>query len=305
MAGPGRHHRETISFFELTEQFPDEESAVQWFINQRWPNGVCCPFCDSNEVNDVPNQKPMPWWCGECREYFSVRTKTVMHRSKLPFRTWLFAIYIVATNLKGVSSLKLHRDLGIRQATAWHLLHRIRTAFESGDDILSGPVEIDESFLGGTARNRPAHRRLTPVVGIRDRTTAEIRVGVLDRTDHASLLQFLALNTSGEAYVYSDGNRAYRLLPRHTAVRHSVSEWVSGQAHTNGIESFWAMLKRAFHGTFHHFSPKHMARYVNEMATRQSWRELNTVQILERIAQRLIGKSLSYDTLIAGGSAYA
>ena len=240
----------------------------------------------------------MPWWCGDCRKYFSVRTKTVMHRSKLPMRTWLFAIYIVATNLKGVSSLKLHRDLGIRQATAWHLLHRIRKAFESGDDLLSGPVEIDESFLGGTARNRPAHRRLTPVVGIRDRKTREIRVGVLTRASHASLLQFLAMNASGSAHVYSDGNRAYQGLPQHTAVRHSVSEYVAGQAHTNGIESFWAMLKRAFHGTFHHFSPKHMARYVTEMATRQSWRELDTVQILERIAQRLVGKQLSYQRLI-------
>ena len=132
MAGPGRSHRQTISLFELTERFPDEESAVAWFIQQRWPNGVHCPSCNSKDITDVPNAKPMPWWCGDCRKYFSVRTKTVMHRSKLPMRTWLFAIYIVATNLKGVSSLKLHRDLGIRQATAWHLLHRIRKAFESG-----------------------------------------------------------------------------------------------------------------------------------------------------------------------------
>ena len=141
-------------------------------------------------------------------------------------------------------------------------------------------------------------------MGIRDRKTREIRVGVLTRASHASLLQFLAMNASGSAHVYSDGNRAYQGLPQHTAVRHSVSEYVAGQAHTNGIESFWAMLKRAFHGTFHHFSPKHMARYVTEMATRQSWRELDTVQILERIAQRLVGKQLSYQRLIAGGSAY-
>ena len=304
MAGPGRSHRRTISLFQLSEQFPTEKSAEDWFIKQRWPNGVQCPHCANEDVRLVPNRKPMPYWCKPCRKYFSIRTGTVMNRSPLPMRTWLFAIYIVGTNLKGVSSLKLHRDLGISQKSAWFLLHRIREAFASGDNLLSGPVEIDESYVGGTARNRPAHRRLTPVVGIRDRSTNEIRVQVLNRADQASLLQFLALHTTRDAQVYSDGNPSYRVLPKHQAVRHSVSEWVAGQAHTNGIESFWAMLKRAFHGTFHHFSPKHMRRYVDEMATRQSWRELDTVQILERIAQRLVGRQLTYSDLIAGGPAY-
>jgi len=304
MAGPGRGHRETISLFELHERFPNEESAAEWFVKQRWPNGVQCPHCDGCEVKTVPDAKPMPYWCKPCRKYFSVRTKTVMHRSKLPLRTWLFAIYLNATSLKGVSSLKLHRDLGISQPAAWFLNHRIREAFEAGDALLSGPIEIDEAYLGGTARNRPKHRRLTAVVGIRDRTTREIRATVIARPNQANLLQALAANVESDAMIYSDGNRAYRILPKHVAVRHSVAEYVAGEAHTNGIESFWAMLKRAFHGTFHHFSPKHMARYINEMATRQSWREFDTLTVLELITQRLIGKSLTYSALTAGGPAY-
>ena len=304
MAGPGRGHRESISLFQLTERFPDEASAARWFIEQRWPNGVQCAFCNGTEVKDVPKAKPMPWWCTPCRKYFSIQTGTVMHRSKLPLRTWLFAIYLNVTSLKGVSSLKLHRDLGISQKTAWFLNHRIRQAFESGDDLLSGPIEIDEAYLGGTARNRPRHRRLTAVVGIRDRSSREIRAMVVPRTTQPHLLRALAMHTARDARVFSDGNPSYRVLPNHQAVRHSVSEYVAGEAHTNGIESFWAMLKRAFHGTFHHFSPKHMARYINEMATRQSWREFDTVTILGMIAKRLIGRSLTYAELTAGGRAY-
>lgn len=304
MAGPGRSHRETISLFELTGRFPDEASAEQWFVTQRWPDGIDCPFCGGDSIYVSPNAQPMPYRCRSCRKYFSVRTKTVMHRSKLPLRTWLFAMYLNATSLKGVSSLKLHRDLGISQPAAWFLNHRIREAFTSGDNLLSGPIEIDEAYLGGTARNRPKHRRLTAIVGIRDRTTREIRAMVVHRTTQPHLLRALAMNVSRSSHVYSDGNPSYNVLPHHTAVRHSVSEYVAGEAHTNGIESFWAMLKRAFHGTFHHFSPKHMHRYISEMATRQSWRELSTVQILERIAQRFVGKSLSYNVLTSGGHAY-
>ncbi len=305
MGSPGRGHRETISLFELHERFPDEKSAEAWFIKQRWPNGVRCAHCDGCEIKEVPNAKPMPWWCKPCRKYFSIQTGTVMYRSQLPLRIWLFAMYLNATSLKGVSSLKLHRDLGISQKSAWFLNHRIRQAFEAGDALLSGPIEIDEAYLGGTARNRPKHRRLTAIVGIRDRSTREIRATVIARPNQANLLQALAANVASDALVYSDGNRAYRILPKHVAVRHSVSEYVAGEAHTNGIESFWAMLKRAFHGTFHHFSPKHVHRYINEMATRQSWRELDTVALLERIAQRLVGKSLTYGALTAGGPAYA
>ncbi len=304
MAGPGRSHRETISLFELTELFPDEASAEAWFVKQRWPNGIHCAHCKADGIHVSPNAKPMPYRCRKCRKYFSIRTGTVMYRSKLPLRKWLFAMYLTATNLKGISSLKLHRDLGIRQATAWHLLHRIRKAFESGDALLTGPIEIDEAYLGGTARNRPKHRRLTAVVGIRDRSTREIRAMVVPRTTQPHLLRSLAMHTARDARVYSDGNPSYRVLPNHTAVRHSVAEYVAGEAHTNGIESFWAMLKRAFHGTFHHFSPKHMSRYISEMATRQSWRELNTIQILQRMAQRMVGKHLTYRELTAGGPAY-
>ncbi len=304
MAGPGRSHRETISLFELTELFPDEASAERWFIEQRWPDGIRCAFCESDDAKPVPQAKPMPWWCKHCRKYFSIRTRTVMHRSKLPLRKWLFAMYLVATNLKGISSLKLHRDLGISQPAAWFLLHRIRKAFESGDALLSGPIEIDEAYLGGTARNRPKHRRLTAVVGIRDRSTREIRAMVVTRANQPNLLRALATHTDPQAMIYSDGNPSYRTLPNHQAVRHSVSEYVSGLAHTNGIESFWAMLKRAFHGTFHHFSPKHMARYIQEMPTRQSWREFDTKTVLGMLAKRLVGKHLTYSELIPGGPAY-
>ena len=145
MAGPGKSDRSGISLMELLQMFPDEDAARKWFENIRWPNGRACSKCGSVNTSEVPNEKPMPYWCTDCRSYFSVKTGTVLQSSKLPMRIWAIAIHQVTTSLKGISSMKLHRDLNIRQATAWHLLHRIREAMASGDPLFSGPIKADET----------------------------------------------------------------------------------------------------------------------------------------------------------------
>ena len=149
MAGPGKSHRIGISLVELFDMFPDEDAARKWFEETRWPNGRACAKCGSVTTSGVPNATPMPYWCSDCRSYFSVKLGTVMQGSNLPMRKWAIAIYLVTTNLKGVSSMKLHRDLKIRQATAWHMLHRIRKAMQGGDP----PVQ----WAGRGGRN--LHRR--------------------------------------------------------------------------------------------------------------------------------------------------
>ena len=145
---PGKSDRQGISLMELADIFPSEQTAVKWFESSRWPNGPQCPHCNSREISICRNAKPMPYRCRWCRKHFSVRTGTDMAHSKLPLRKWAFAIYLCSTSLKGVSSMKLHRDLNVTQKSAWFLAHRIRDALSSSSGLFRGPVEVDESYFG-------------------------------------------------------------------------------------------------------------------------------------------------------------
>ena len=164
---PGKSYRKGISLIELSEMFPDEDSAVRWFEETRWPEGRHCPKCGCVDTADVPNRKPMPHWCRGCKAYFSVRTGTAIQDSRLPLRKWVFAIYLYVTHLKGVSSMKLHRDLKITQKSAWFMLHRLREGWAaSGLEKFTGPVEVDETFIGGKEKNKHAHKKLKAGVGL-------------------------------------------------------------------------------------------------------------------------------------------
>ena len=310
---PGRSHREGLSLIELFEMFPTEEAATKWFESQVWPTERCCGHCGSLNTHDVPNRKPMPYWCTDCRHYFSVRTGTPIARSNVPLRKWAVAIYICLTSLKSVSSMKLHRDIKVSQPTSWFMLHRIREAWAnktSGN--FEGPVEVDESYFGGTRRNMSNSRRKaladtgrgpvgkTAVVGIRDRATKQVRARVTERVDSENLQGFVIENTRPGAKVYTDDASAYDGLPfAHESVRHSVSEYVKDMAHTNGVESFWATLKRAHKGTFHKLSPKHLDRYVQEFAAKHNMRDSGTLAQMRNTVAHLVGRNLLYRDLIA------
>lgn len=253
----------------------------------------------------------MPYRCKDCRKHFSARTGTEMAHSNLPLRKWAFAIFLSATSLKGVSSMKLHRDLRITQRSAWFMAHRIRDALTSEGTPLVGPVEVDESYFGGKEANKPLSQRRkagrgtagkAAVVGAKDRRTGAVRAQAITRTDARTLQGFVAANVEAGAAVYTDEARAYQGLRkhyRHEAVKHSVGEYVRGMAHTNGIESFWSMLKRAYHGTFHHFSAKHMQKYIDEFAARQGMREADTIEIMAIVVTRMVGRRLTYRQLTA------
>ena len=314
---PGKAFRKGISLMELMEMFPDEAAAVQWFEAQVWPEGRCCGHCGSTSTSEVPNAKPMPYWCSECRSYFSVRTGTVMQKSRVPLRKWAIAIYLDVTSLKSVSSMKLHRDIKVTQKTAWFMLHRIREAWTDGsrsNGSFSGPVEADEAYFGGKRANMSNTKRkeLTDagvgrgavgkvaVVGIKDRETKQVRARVVQYTDKPTLQGFVVEHTNLGATVYTDEASAYEGLPfNHESVKHSVSEYVRGMAHTNGMESFWSMLKRAYVGTYHKLSPKHLNRYVQEFAGRHNLREQDTIDMMRHVAAGLIGKRLMFRELTA------
>ena len=301
---PGRADRDGISLIELMEMFPDEAAATRWFEGTVWGGQRCCGKCGSTNTRPVPNAKPMPYWCSDCRGYFSVRTGTAIARSNVPLRKWAIAIYLCLTSLKSVSSMKLHRDLDVSQKTAWFMLHRIREAWaaESGG-AFRGPVEADETFVGGKAKNmhRSSPRRQAEkmaVAGVKDRRTRRVRARVVQRLDSRTLCGFVERHAPG-AFVYTDDASAYEALDRRAAVRHSAGEYVKGQAHINGMESFWSMLKRAYVGTFHKLSPKHLDRYVQEFAAKHNIRDSSTIAQMRLTVGRLVGRNLLYRDLIA------
>lgn len=309
---PGKSHRKGITLMELSDMFPDEDTARCWFEAQIWPTGSrVCGHCGSKRTSEATH-KTMPYRCKDCRKYFSVKTGTALEASNVPLRKWAFAIYLELTNLKGVSSMKLHRDLGVTQKTAWFMLHRIREAWSTQQpEQFNGPIEADETYVGGKARNMHAadrQRRITgrggtdkaAVVGVKDRATNMVSAKVIDTPDAGTLVPFVEEHAHPEATVYTDGSNAYNGLAReHETVAHSVGEYVRGQAHTNGIESFWAMLKRGYQGTYHHFSAKHLQRYVDEFAGRHNIRGMDTVDQMISVARGLIGQRIRYADLVA------
>ena len=300
---------ETMSLYEFQGRFPDEAAAVNFFEDRRWDGKPSCPVCGSLSVATIPNAKPMPYRCRDCRKHFSVRTGTVLAESKLPLHKWLLAIYMLHSARKGISSVQMAKELGITQKTAWFLEHRIREAMQSRGGLFSGEVEVDEVYIGGKESNRHASKKQhlgrgpvgkQPVMGLCQRDGGT-RAFPIDGTDGIKLRAAIVENVKRGATIYSDGHGGYLGLKgyEHLSVAHSVGEYVRGQAHTNGIESFWAILKRGYIGTYHSMSVDHLHRYANEFAYRHTLRRTDMIDCMSATIDGMIGRRLSYEELTA------
>ena len=265
-------------------------------------------------VQTGAKHKTMPYRCREkeCAKRFSPKTGTVMEGFKLGFQDWMIATFLLSTNLKSVSSMKLNRDLGINRRTAWFLAHRLRIALTREGGLFSGPVEVDETFMGGRRKNmRNARGKALEgkgrgavgkeaVVGAKDRATKQVAAWVVQATEKATLQGFVTEHAAHGAKVYTDEAKNYEDMPfGHATVKHPLSEYVKGDVHTNGIDPLWSMPKLAYRDTFHKLSAEHLDRYAQELASRHNLRDSDTIDIMGTVLSGMEHKQLRYRDLIA------
>lgn len=303
------------TLLEAITYFADEDVALHFLANVRWPDGEqVCPKCGSiGEHYFLKNQRR--WKCRDCRKQFSIKVGTIFEDSPLPLSKWLPAVWLLVNCKNGISSYELSRDLGVTQKTAWFMLHRIREAMRVGTlEKMDGEVEVDETYLGGRAKNMHKAKRervitargghdKTAVMGLLERPRSAphslVRTHVLPDTKTRTMQAVVRRNVESGASVYTDGHGSYVGLAKdfvHAVVDH-ITTYVDGRVHTNGLENFWSLVKRAVHGTYVSIEPFHVFRYIDEQAYRFNTRgDTDTGRFLS-VLRNIVDKRLTYSEL--------
>jgi transposase-like protein len=303
--------RSTISTFKLFELFPDEPSARSYLESRLWPNGARCPECKGGER--ITTRKGGYYRCNACKLDFTVRTGTIFERSHVPLHKWLYAMYLLVTARKGISSMQLAKEIGITQKSAWFVLHRLREACGKDLEKLRGQVEIDETFVGGLERNKHESDKQklgrgtvgkVAVLGMRERG-GRTKAMPIENVSIEEVQQAIHAHVAVGSTLYTDEHGAYNdldgLFFRQERVNHSANVYVKGMASTNAIESVWAVLKRGLTGVYHKVSKKHLHRYVDEFAFRLNDGNVarHTLDRLNSFVDAVAGKRITYSELTA------
>lgn len=303
--------KSTISTFELFELFPDEEAARAYIEARRWPNGVVCGHQDCGCFGRITKRKGGYYRCLDCKRDFTVRTGTIYERSHIPLHKWMFAMYLLMTSRKGISSMQLAKEIGITQKSAWFMLGRLREACGNDIETLRGTVEVDEAYFGGREKSKHANKKAnagrgnvtkTAVLGIRERGGRTRALPVKNTLANTLQGEIRATIEAGST-IHTDELASYSGLEKdytHEIICHSAGEYVRDGVTTNGIESVWAVMKRGLHGVYHHASPKHLHRYVNEFTFRLNDGDVkrHTMQRLDSLTTAAFGQRLTYKGLI-------
>lgn len=287
---------------QFLSYFKDEETCRSYFEHMRFAKGDFCPHCKHDKINRFSDG--IRYRCASCKKDFTIKTGTLFGESKIPMQKWFIAIYLLTTRKKGISSIELSEQVGVSQKTAWFMDHRIREALKQGRGKLSGIVEVDETYMGGKHRRSQGFKKKTPVMGMTERGGRIKAYHVPTRETHIIHEQLKKHIIKGKTHLMSDEAQVYKKLLKlgyqRSAVKHGEGTYVRGNVHTNSIESFWALVKRQYHGTHHHMSQKHLQRYIDEIAYRFNNRDEDMADVFADVVQRVSKRGkMSYKKLTA------
>jgi transposase-like protein len=301
-----RKEKRPQSLLEAITYFSDLDVCTEYVAKLRWPDGPFCPRCGCTEYSYITTRRL--WKCKGCKKQYSVRLGTIFEESRLGLDKWLPAVWLIANSKNGISSHELARALGITQKSAWFMLHRIRLAMQQESfSRLSGEVEVDETFIGGKARNmHKAERKRkgingggmggkTPVLGMVERggrVQAEVVPNVKKDTLRPRVVSSIEVGSS----IYTDALKSYTGLDvafSHETIDHA-ERYVDGRVHTNTIENFWSLVKRGLHGTYVSVEPYHLFRYLDERVFTFNERERSDYGRFEAVLRAVSGRRLTY-----------
>ena len=301
---------------EAIRYFDDIDVCTQFIADIRWPDGPVCPSCGGKEYSYLTTRRL--WKCKDCKRQYSVKVGTIFEDSSIKLKNWLTAVWLICNSKNGISSYELGRAIGVQQRTAWFMEHRIRLAMQIGTfDRITGETEVDETFVGGKMANKHKSARAkfqktrksntdgkSIVVGAKNRETGTVAAKVVKERGINTLVGFITDTVHPtDSHVYTDAWKPYRGLRHvgipHTWVDHGGDKYVEGRVHTNGIENFWALLKRGINGTYVQVDPIHLFRYVDERVFTYNLRKLSDFDRFKTVLGHVAGRRLTYADLTA------